>query len=206
MIKSISRFNKSLPVKRIILLIFFLYSSLISFSCECPSLPRLNMDYCNKYEFIFKGTILSVGKCKEINKARFKLNELYKGISPEEIDVYFDCSSDCAVNFNVGEQWIIYSNYAQMGKPKVDFCSRNRKYILNENKIQTEYVNTDISFDQEQAFLLSNFGKHHFLRTNNNTELSHQNIKPDKLTSIFLILVSIAGFVVFYYLFNKFIK
>ena len=198
--------NRIYDIKYVGLFLLFLFNSFFSFSCECPALPKLDLNYCNGYEFIFKGTVVSVGKCNEINKARFKLNELYRGVSPEEIDVYFDCSSNCAMNFIVGEEWIIYSNYAQLGKPKVNFCSRSRKYIQNENKIQTEYVNTDITFDKEKNFLTENFGLHHFLRTNNNADFSHQNLRPDSLGVIILILISIAGFVVFYYLFNKFSK
>ncbi len=177
-----------------------------AWSCQCPPLPKLNLNYCETYELIFKGVLTKLGNCKDVNKAHFKLNELYKGISPEEIDVYYDCSSDCAMSFSEGEEWIIYANYAQLGKPKTNFCSRSRKYIANENKLQTEYVNTDISFDQEKEFLTSNFGLHHFLKSNTNAELSHQNIKPGSLMSIVLILASIATFVLFYYLFNKYMK
>ena len=206
MLQTITTFSCKPKINFMLVLFVIALSPLRSYACKCAALPKLDVDYCKYYDLIFKGVVVSLGKCNEINKAHFKLNELYKGVSPEEIDVYFDCSSDCAMNFNVGEEWIIYSNYIQLGKPKIDFCSRCRKRIQNENILETEFIHTDITYSQEQEFLMSKLGLHHFLLTTNNSELSHQNIKPNRLTTIILLTISISVFVVFYYLFKKFIK
>jgi hypothetical protein len=110
------------------------------------------------------------------------------------------------MSFNAGEEWIIYANFFQHGKPRVEFCSRSRKYNANENKVQTEFVTGDLSFDQEKDFLKENLGLHHFLERNTNADFTHQNTKPGGLVTIILILSSIAVLILFYYFFNKFFK
>ena len=180
---------------------------IISFSakpCDCPTIPKLDLTYCTQYSLIFKGKITAVSPCNEISKATFKVTDLYKGDCTSEIDVYFDCTSDCMMNLNVGEEWIVYVNFIQHGKPGIKFCTRSRKRMGNDT--QTDYVNTEISFDEEGTFLKDKLGLHEFIPQNLNAALSHQNEKPGGLSSIILVLCSIAGFWLIYFLFNKFIK
>src|ERR1700741_2038291 len=109
-------------MKKLVLLLILIHTSFTSFSCDCPSLPLLDLDYCGKFEIIFKGKVVSVSTCNEISSAKFKLSELYKGPCTEEIEIWFDCSSDCMMSFTAGEEWIIYANFFQHGKPRAEFC------------------------------------------------------------------------------------
>jgi hypothetical protein len=192
--------------KSCILFLFILFHRISATACDCPPLPAPDLNYCNKFEIIFKGKIVSVSDCDGISSAKFRLSELYKGACTEEIQIWFDCSTDCMMSFNAGEEWIIYANFFQHGKPRAEFCSRCRKYISNENKIQTEFVNNDLSFDQENEFLKKELGLHHFLEVNTNADFTHQNTKPGGLVTILLIIASIGVLILFYYFFNKFFK
>ncbi len=175
-------------------------------ACQCPELPALSKNYCDGFELIFKGTVISKSSCNKIAKVRMKLTELYKGISPEETDVYFDCEGDCAVNIAVGEEWIIYSNYFQLGKPQLKLCSRSRKFIHGEKEVETEFIPTSVSYQSERDFLEKELGLHHFLKTTTNSDMAHQNEKPSPPVSIVLILISMVVLIVFYYFFNKFFR
>lgn len=91
--------------------------------------------------------------CNEINKAHFLVQELYLGTSTSEIDVYFDCTGDCKMTFNPGETWIIYASLARIGKPKVSICSRSRKLVDNEMKLATNFIASDLNFNEECLWL-----------------------------------------------------
>lgn len=164
------------------------------------------MTYTDGFDLIFRGSVKSIGTCNELNKAKFLVQDLYKGSSPREIEVLFDCSSDCAMNFAVGETWIIYSNYAQVGKPDVNMCSRSRKMIDNEIKIFTDYIPSDLSFNDEAEWLLKNLGRHDFLKENENEGLSHKNELPSPQRAIVLVAVSLAGMLLLYFILKRFLK
>ncbi len=192
---------------RIILVVLFLHTFYSTNACECPPTPRLDKTYTEGYSFIFKGAVKSVTPCKEgIAKAHFILQELYKGKSPKEIDVYFDCGKDCPMAFNAGETWIIYSNYAQVGKPDVSFCSRSRKMVDNEVQIQTDFIPSDYSFQQEAEWLKTNLGTHEVLKENSNAFLSHRNELPSRSKALLLVGISLGGVLLLYFVFKKFIK
>jgi len=192
---------------RIILLVLFLHTFYNSNACDCPPAPRLDKTYTEGYALIFKGSVKSVTPCKDaISKAHFVLQELYKGKSTKEIDVYFDCGKDCPMVFNAGETWIIYSNYAQVGKPDVSLCSRSRKLVDNEVQIQSNYIPSDYSFGQEAEWLRTNLGTHEVLKENSNAFLSHRNELPSRSNALLLIGISLGGLLLLYYVFKKFIK
>ena len=176
-------------------------------ACDCPPTPKLDKTYTDGYAFIFKGGVKSVTQCNDgIAKAHFVLQELYKGKSTKEIDVYFDCGKDCPMSFNAGETWIIYSNYAQVGKPDVSLCSRSRKLVDNEIRIQTDFVPTDYSFEQEAEWLRTSLGLQGFLKENDSSMLSHRNELPSRSNALLLIGISLGGLLLLYFVFKKFIK
>ena len=196
-----------MQLKKNIFLFLFLNLFYCIHACECPPVPKLDKNYTESYKLIFKGAVKSVTPCNdEIAKAHFLLQELYKGQSPKEIDVYFDCGVDCEMNFSAGQTWIIYGNYAQMGKPDVNFCSRSRKLVDNEVKLYTDYIPSDYSFEQEAEWLRSNLGLQAFLEENNNALLSHRNELPSKSNALLLVGLSLVGLLLLYFLFNKFVK
>jgi hypothetical protein len=194
-------------MRNLLLLVFFLLGfSFRPLACDCPALPAANENYFNKFELIFKGKVISVGECKDVGSARVKLSQLFKGMCTEEVDIYFDCSTDCMMSFAPGEEWIFYANFFQHGKPRVEFCSRSRKFNANENRNNAEFVSSDLSFQEENELLKSQLGLHHFLKENENASLTHQNQRPSGTTTIILVISSIVVLIVFYYLFTKYFK
>ena len=178
-----------------------------AFSCDCPSIPKLTSEYCKQYNLIFRGSVQKVATCKEINHATFLIQELYKGQSKREIELYFDCSSDCKMNFNAGETWIVYANFIQLNKPKVELCSRSRKLVDNEIKVATNFIASDLGFNEECDWLKQNLG----IKTINpddkiKTIDTHRNQLPEKEFSLTLILISFIFFLILILIINKKLK
>ena len=192
-------------INRILFLLVLSFSKPV-FSCDCPNLPKLTSEYTNKYNLIFRGTVQKVSNCNEINHATFQIQELYKGESKKEIEIYFDCSSDCKMNFNVGETWIIYANYIQLNKPKVELCSRSRKLVDNEIKVATNFIASDLGFNEECDWLKQNLGiKTINLEDNIKTVDTHRNQLPEKEFSLVLIIISLFFFLVLIFFLKKYL-
>lgn len=163
------------------------------------------MEECNKYEIIFRGKIVSVKDCGDkFGEAIFEIEELYKGNATKEFKVLFECDVECAQKFNPGEEWIIYSRYKQIDNAKMDWCSRSRKYfkVDKEDFYAVTYGN---DYYDEVKFLHKNLGVHRFL-TDKNPQDGSRNKIPDKQGFIIALLCSLAGLVLFYYLFNRFFR
>jgi hypothetical protein len=183
----------------------FLFSLAVFYSpaCQCP-LTRLGLEECAKYEIIFKGKIVSVVDCKDkFGEAMFEVQELYKGNVTKEFKVLFECDVECAQKFSVGEEWIIYSRYKQIDNAKMDWCSRSRKYfkIDKEDFYSVTYGN---DYYDEVKFLREKLGLHRLLVQK--SQIGNRNELPDKNQMVIILLCSLAAIVLFYYLFNKFVK
>jgi hypothetical protein len=173
-------------------------------ACQCP-LTTLGMAECDKYEIIFKGKILSVISCDhKFGEAMFEIEELYKGTVAKKFKVLFECKVECAMQFNVGEEWIIYSKYKQVDNAMMNWCSRSRKYFKNE-KEDFYTVNYGNDYYDEVKFLRERLGIHRFL-VEKNTADENRNIAPTQNQVILILLCSISTIVLFYWLFNKFFK
>jgi hypothetical protein len=183
---------------------FLILNSSFIKACQCP-FTNLSIEECNKYEIIFRGSILSAKAC-ENNKSEaiFKINELYKGIIPATFKIIYDCGTECSQNFSVGEEWIIYTKYKHIDDGKMDWCSRSRKYFKNE-KEDFYLVGSGKTYHEELVFLQKTLGTHTVLKENPN-KVEGRNILPNQTELIITLLCSIAGIVLFYYLFNKFFK
>jgi hypothetical protein len=186
----------------------FLLSLLGFFSeltaCQCP-LTTLSVAECNKYEIIFKGRIDSVRTCENnFGEAFFIVSELYKGNVTERFKVLFECKVPCAMEFKAGEEWIIYTNYKQIGNGKMDWCSRSRKYFKNlkEDYYAETYGN---DYDDEVKFLRTNLGLHRVVAENKNAS-ENRNIRPSTNQMILILVCSLLAIILFYWLFNKFFK
>lgn len=163
------------------------------------------MRECDKYEIIFKGRIDSVKPCENNSgEAFFRIDELYKGNVTQYFKVLFKCDEPCAVQFNPGEEWIIYTRYKQVNNAMMDWCSRSRKYFKVEN--QDFYkVNYGNDYDDEVEFLRKNLGLHRVASGSKNIS-EKRNIKPSTNQSIIILICSLAAIILFYWLFNKFFK
>lgn len=189
-----------------ILLFFILFNCfyLPSNACQCP-LTNLSIEECNRYEIIFKGKIISVKNCEgKYGEAIFEVEELYKGNATKQFKVLFECGVECAMQFNAGEEWIIYSRYKQIDNALMDWCSRSRKYFKNE-KEDFYSVNYGNDYFSELKFLREKLGLHRLLADSKNTS-EGRNIKPSSNQMIITLFVSIAVLLLFYQLFNIWYK
>ncbi len=189
---------------RLFLIIALFFGTYISNACQCP-LTTLGLDECKKYEVIFKGKVISVETCKDnFGTAVFEVEELYKGNASKEFKVLFECGVECASEFNEGEEWIIYSNYKQVDKALMDWCSRSRKFFKNakEDFYAVTYGN---DYYDELKFLRENLGLHRLLVLKKSTT-ENRNERPTTNQTILMLLISIGAIVLFYWLFKKYFK
>lgn len=195
----------SFRMRRALLLLALLITGFQSSkACQCP-LTQLSLEECNKYEIIFKGKILRVVDCDhKFGEAVFEIQELYKGNATQEFKVLFECNVECAQKFNPGEEWIIYSRYKQIDNAKIDWCSRSRKFfrIPGEDFYTVTYGN---DYDDEVGFLRKNLGIHRVISDHKN-QAENRNIHPSTRQTILVLLCSLAGILLFYFLFNKFFR
>jgi hypothetical protein len=186
---------------------FFLIFNCIFFytrACQCP-LTSLCLEECNKHEIIFKGKISSVKNCEaKYGEAIFTVEELYKGNATKQFKVLFECGVECALSFNVGEEWIIYSRYKQIDNALMDWCSRSRKFFKNEKEDFYTVTYGNDYFD-EVKFLREKLGIHRLLSDSKKT-LEARNIKPSSNQTILILIASIIFLLLFYWLFNKWYK
>ncbi|MBK7668982.1 MAG: hypothetical protein IPJ32_17545 [Sphingobacteriaceae bacterium] len=184
---------------------FSLFTFHFSPACQCP-VTKLSIEECDKYQLIFRGKIksdsLMEGKKAEVV---FEILELYKGVVPSEFKVLFEHDVECSQAFNVGEEWIIYTNYKQAMNAQMDWCSRSRKYFKNE-KLDFYTVTYGNDYDTELKFLRDNLGLHKVLKPMENNAAGNRNIIPTQKEFIIYLLISIVAILAFYYLFNKFFK
>jgi len=190
-------------MKQLTFILFLSLVSKLSFGCQCP-LSALDTKELSKYEIVFKGKIKSIKLDKERSEAIFVISELYKGMMRDEFKILFNDADPCKLELRVGDEWIIYTNYFQIDNAKLDFCSRSRKYIKN---IKEDYFaeTTGITFDEEQRYLQENLGLHKLMKNNPNI-VENRNIIPDQTQFVVMLICSMLGLVIFYWLFGKFFK
>jgi hypothetical protein len=188
---------------QLIFILLLTIASKVTFACQCP-LSSLDQKELQKYEIIFKGKIKSIKLDKDRSEAVFIISELYKGMMRKEFKILFNDADPCKLELRVGDEWIIYSNYFQIDNAKLDFCSRSRKYIKN---LKEDYFaeTTGISYDEEQRYLQDNLGLHKLLKNNPNV-VENRNIIPDQSQFVIMLICSMLGLIIFYWLFGKFFK
>ena len=175
----------------------------LSIACQCP-LSSLSDKEIAKYDIIFKGSLKSIKLNNTNSEAIFTISNLYKGIISQDFKILFNDEDVCKLELRVGDEWIIYTNYYQVDNAKLDFCSRSRKYIKN---IKEDFFaeTTGIAFDDELRYLDTHLGLHKLLKSNQN-KVENRNIIPSSNQFILLLILSVAGLLLFYWLFNKFFK
>jgi hypothetical protein len=173
-------------------------------ACDCP-LSSLSHSETEKYEVIFRGTVKAAKVCGDVpGSAQFEVNELYKGRVPATFEMIFTCEGPCATGFHVGEEWIIYTNFLQLRNGRMDWCSRSRKYFKNE-KEDHYAVNYGSGYFEEASFLRKELGLLRPLKDDSQAS-GQRNIRPDFTQSVIILLCSLAGVLLFYWLFRKFFK
>jgi len=171
-------------------------------ACQCP-LTTLSLKESDKYELIFKGKIVSVKNCEgKFGEALFEIDELYKGNATPKFTVLFECGGECAIGFNAGEEWIIYSRYKQINNALMDWCSRSRKFFkFDKEDFYTETYGND--YEDEVKFLRDSLKLHRLLKEEKKDD-NNRNKLPGLSDTIYLLLGSIAAVVIFLILARRF--
>lgn len=189
-------------MKNLIIILLILICKL-SNACQCP-ITSLTDKETNKYDIIFKGKIKSVKLNKENSEAIFSIDELYKGLLAQDFKILFNDADVCKIELRAGDEWIIYTNYHQIDNAKIDFCSRSRRFFKN-NKEDFFVETTGISYEEELRYLQTKLGLHKLMKENPN-KVENRNILPTGNQSMIIIICSLLGLILFYWLFNKFFK
>jgi len=191
-------------LKQLIYILLFILISKLSLACQCP-LTSLNETEIGKYDLIFKGKILSINLKENANsEAVIEIEELYKGNSYKTFKLMFNEADPCKLELRVGDEWIIYTNYKQMDNGVLDFCSRSRKFFKN---IKEDFfmVTTGVSYDEELKYLQTKLGLHKLLKENPN-KVENRNQLPSKNQFIIILICSLVGVILFYWLLKKILK
>lgn len=189
--------------KSFIICILFLISK-FSFACQCP-VTALNEAETNKYDLIFRGKIVSIILKEDANsEAIFEVNELYKGNSRKQFKMLFDNADPCRLEMRIGEEWVIYTNYKQIDNAILDFCSRSRKFFRNPKEDFFEAM-SGLSYGEEVRYLQAHLGLHKLLKDDIN-KVDNRNKIPTKNEFILIVISSLIGIIIFYWLVKKVLK
>ncbi len=192
---------------RKLLVILLCLCSFAAMACKCAEPPKLDDAYCKNFKLIFKGFVIKVDECKGgIKKITFKLEELYKGDCTDTIAVFTDCNTDCEIGLSASEDWILYCDFVQIGKPVLGPCTRSRKFLGTRDEETIKMTASGLTFYEEQDFLVKTFGVKNTLKDNHKAELGHKTEKPEGATRFYLLGVSLIALVVILFLMRRFLK
>lgn len=166
-------------------------------ACQCETLPPLTKSMALKYDVIFFGRVLAVSDNGVESKARFIVNEVYKGGLYKEVDLQFDAESDCAMSFAPGESWMIYGNWVKIGMPLTDICTHSRKLsVAGETDIYT--VSGRGKWDDEKKFLWDSLGVQPFLDPADQKDLGHKNVVPSGMQALLYLAFGLGGLAIIF--------
>lgn len=183
------------------LLGFLLFKTVSACSCKPPE--RLVLTELAAYDVIFKGRVTDKEEaCTEAVYVTFKIDEQYFGDVLKEQVLQYDCSSSCAMSFEIGDEWLIYAEKNNALDVIVSLCSRSRKFFENVNEDFYTY-SLGNTYLEEIDFLRSNF------EVNQSFKDELQVIKYEKVPVSkipWLLGSSIVFMIVGYLVFNKLTK
>ena len=189
--------------------IFFLFLIFIAFqqkasACNCNAVVT-DEKSIRQYDFIFLGKVIATSGCDKTSKAKFVVDELFRGKSYATTEVEFDCSSDCQMSFLPGQVWIIYANYTGYGQSKVDFCSLSRMQFDNE-KDDFNSASHGMSFKDEVLFLETKLGKQKLNEVDKIDQQHHENIIPNPVQATIALVCGIVGVLLLYFIVRKVLR
>lgn len=187
---------------------FFIFSNYL-FACICESLPPLTKESFKQYDVIFHGKVdsISYSKLKE-NIVHFSVIELYQGNSEEQVQLIYDGSSSCMMNFINNEEWIIYATYSNFDKLNVHLCSHSRKKFSDTTK-DPYIAASGRSFDDELALLRTQLQVQQLIKRNEliktQSEFKPHNVQPSNVNKVILLIISLLVMVAVYFI-SKYFK
>lgn len=188
----------------------FLFAIAFSFSlstlvaCDCETIP-ISVQSIASSELIFLGKVVAISGCDKTSKASFSIQELFRGKAFANIEIEFDCTSDCQMSFSPGQTWIIYAKYKTYGKAEVFFCGYSRQQFANE-KDDYNSVAQGMNFDDEKKWLENNVGVQTLNEKNPMADDLHENIHPNGYQILYYLGFGFVGLIVIYFVGRKYLK
>lgn len=201
-----SRENQKMR-KQFISLFFQLFVGIV-LACDCASFPPLKKELftANPKQLVFRGKVMQVLDCNDIGTCIFEVNEIFSGKSKRHLTAVYDCSSEaCQMNFTPGEEWLVYGEYMQVEKIKIEFCSRSRKISATPND-ESEKIAFGYTVAEELDWLRSSLGNSEIQPDDENRILAHRNEKPAPTEKIILLVISMAAVIGIILLTKKFLR
>ncbi len=193
---------------RAFLLSFIIFISATSFACQCKTFIPITKELCKEYDVVFLGKIDSVSICNQrgFSIAYFTIAELYKGNVKKQVEINFDCNTECMMSFAEGEEWLIYSVYEKFNHLNASLCGHSRKKFADE-MLDIYSANAQRTFDKEIFFLKATLGAQNFIQENNLNKQQDQvgphNEQPSAWGKLTLLLVSLFVMGIVYYFTRK---
>jgi hypothetical protein len=171
-------------------------------NCNCIPLGPFTANDTSANAVIFQADINSVEVIDGVGKASVTVYELYKGQVDKNIQLQFASTDTCPFPILAGERWLIYGEYFQVKSILVNACGRSRKYF-RDLKADFNTLNTGQTFDEEVYAIAAITG----IKAIAESQLSGRElIKPKGNTLIFLILFSLIGFLMIWFILKRFLK
>jgi hypothetical protein len=192
-------------MRRLTFFLLLIFSFQKTFACDCK-MAGVSMETISKYELIFVGKVVAISGCDDgTAKAYFTVEKLFRGKSFPATDLEFDCSSDCQMTFIPGQTWIIYATYAKYGHPKVHFCSYSRQQFPTDATDYNSAVH-GMNFSAELSWLEKNLGLQKLNEKDIQSEMHHENIRPEGYAFFWYYGFGLLGLIVIYFITKKFLK
>ena len=189
---------------RSFLITFFVFISFYSNACECKDFIPISKELCKDYDVVFDGVVDSVSVCDErgFSIAYFTITELYKGKVKKQVQINFDCNTECLMSFAEGEEWLIYSLYEKFDHLTISICGHSRKKFEDET-LDMYTLNAKRTFAKEKEFLKITFGCQNFNEENefdnHQDKIGSRNELPSNWGKLSLLLVSLLVMGTVYY-------
>lgn len=187
---------------------FFILFPTYCFACECGTLSPLSKEVCKNYDVIFYGTVDSIGVCSDkwSATAYFSIVDLYKGKVKQQVEVNFDCNTECMMSLAAADEWIIYAKYSKFDFLQISICEHSRKKFKDDTQ-DFYFIESKRTFNEEIDFLKTNLGVRDFIEpiiiNNTLTDTSRHNTQPSAWGKVTLLLVSLVVMAVVYFVTRK---
>ncbi len=187
---------------------FFIFFSTFCFACECGTLAPLTKEKCKDYDVIFFGTVDSIGECNDkwSAVAYFTISDLYKGKVQKQVEINFDCNTECLMSLAANDEWIIYAKYIKFDFLQISICEHSRKKF-NDDSQDFYLIDSKRTFVEELNFLKINLGLQTFVEPTivNSvvTDTARHNTQPSSWGKVILLLVSVFVMVIVYFVTRK---
>jgi hypothetical protein len=121
----------------------------VSYACKCVE-PNSVEEELKLSDTVFKGKIIEIKKDKHSRRILFEVTNIWKGLSTSQI-VLIDEISSCSINFNDGQEYLVYANNYGDDVLTTNICDRtielksadNDLLLLGEGEAPTEIVNLE---------------------------------------------------------------